>query len=161
MLRADKEFGRDGNICGLRSASRLRQIGTMPGHFRTKGTLMDLENSHHHDAAMADEVIISDAKKPPSQHDHHAHMVEDFRKRFWISLALTLPIVILSPMIQEFVGLETKLRFPRDQYLLWAFSSVVFFYGGWPFLKGIVQELKNKKPEYLYDATRTHFMNSS
>lgn len=73
-------------------------------------------------------------------------MVEDFRKRFWISLALTVPILILSPMIQEFVGLGEKLRFLGDQYLLWGFSSVGFFYGGWPFLKGSVQELKNKKP---------------
>ncbi|AZZ38359.1 heavy metal translocating P-type ATPase [Bdellovibrio sp. qaytius] len=73
-------------------------------------------------------------------------MVEDFRRRFWISLVLTVPILMLSPMIQEFVGLGESLRFSRDQYLLWAFSSIVFFYGGWPFLKGIAQELKNKKP---------------
>jgi len=111
---------------------------------------MELEQTQHHerhhDASMADERVINDAKKPSPHHDHHAHMVEDFRKRFWISLALTLPILILSPMIQEFAGLGEKLRFSGDQYLLWAFSSVVFFYGGWPFLKGIFQELKNKKP---------------
>lgn len=78
--------------------------------------------------------------------NHHAHMVEDFRKKFWISLVLTFPILILSPMIQEFAGLGHRIRFNGDQYLLWAFASVVFFYGGLPFLKGAVAELKDRKP---------------
>lgn len=62
------------------------------------------------------------------QHNNHAHMVEDFRKKFWLSLFLTIPILILSPMIQEFAGLGEKLRFAGDQYLLWAISSIIFFY---------------------------------
>ncbi|MDY0043818.1 MAG: copper-translocating P-type ATPase [Syntrophales bacterium] len=78
--------------------------------------------------------------------DHHAHMVADFRKRFWISLAVTIPILVLSPMIQAFVGLERELRFPGDAYILWVLSSAVFFYGGWPFLKGIYDELGKKQP---------------
>lgn len=111
---------------------------------------MNLDQSHHHEGhhhpAMASKSLIKDVKKSQHHHDHHAHMVEDFRKRFWISLVLTIPILILSPMIQEFVGLGERLRFAGDQYLLWAFSSVVFFYGGFPFLKGILEELKNRKP---------------
>ncbi len=79
-------------------------------------------------------------------HGHHAHMVADFRKRFWISLILTLPILILSPMIQEFLGLGTTIRFPGDLYILFILSSIVFFYGGYPFLKGISSELKAAKP---------------
>ena len=81
-----------------------------------------------------------------SHHDHHAMMVRDFRKRFWISLALTVPILLLSPMIQEVVGLGTALRFKGDLFLSFLFSSFVFFYGGWPFLKGMVDELKKKTP---------------
>jgi Cu2+-exporting ATPase len=81
-----------------------------------------------------------------SHHDHHAMMVRDFRKRFWISLALTVPILLLSPMIQEVVGLGTALRFKGDLLLSFLFSSFVFFYGGWPFLKGMVDELKKKTP---------------
>lgn len=77
---------------------------------------------------------------------HHAHMVEDFRRRFWISLALTVPILLLSPMIQGFLGLGDSLRFPGDLYLNFLFSSAVFFYGGWPFLKGLFDELKEKNP---------------
>jgi Cu2+-exporting ATPase len=78
--------------------------------------------------------------------DHHAHMVADFRRRFWISLGITVPILALSPMIQAFLGLREVIRFPGDAYVLWALSSFVFFYGGWPFLKGLFDELGKKQP---------------
>jgi Cu2+-exporting ATPase len=68
--------------------------------------------------------------------DHHAHMVADFKKRFYISLAITVPVLFLSPMIQSFPGLG-ELGFAGDQYVLFALSTTIFFYGGWPFLKGI------------------------
>ncbi len=79
-------------------------------------------------------------------HDHHAHMVADYRKRFWISLIITVPILALSPMIQEFLGIRESIRFTGDIYVLFALSSIVFFYGGYPFLKGIFNELKSAKP---------------
>ncbi len=78
--------------------------------------------------------------------DHHAHMVADFKRRFYISLAVSIPILLLSPMIQTFLGIRTALRFPGDLYLLWALSSGVFFYGGWPFLKGLFNELEKRQP---------------
>ena len=78
--------------------------------------------------------------------DHHAHMVADFRRRFWVSLGITVPILALSPMIQAFLGLREAARFPGDAYVLWALSSFVFFYGGWPFLKGLFDELGKKQP---------------
>ncbi|MBZ0123380.1 MAG: hypothetical protein K8F31_05795, partial [Roseovarius sp.] len=59
-------------------------------------------------------------------------------------MILPLPVLILSPMIQGFLRLE--LRFPGDMYLLFFFSSITYFYGGWPFLKGFYEELKNKSP---------------
>jgi Cu2+-exporting ATPase len=73
-------------------------------------------------------------------------MVADFRRRFWISLVVTLPILILSPMIQDLLGLGTSLRFRGDVYILFALSSLVFFYGGYPFLKGILNELGARRP---------------
>ncbi len=80
-------------------------------------------------------------------HDrHHGHMTEDFLKRFWISLALTIPILVLSPMIQAFLGLGDSLRFSGDTYISFVLSSIVFFYGGWPFLKGLVDELRQRQP---------------
>jgi len=78
--------------------------------------------------------------------DHHARMAADFRKRFWISLALTLPILALSPLLQTLVGLREAISFPGDLYVLFGFSSAVFWYGGWPFLKGLYTELTTLKP---------------
>lgn len=85
------------------------------------------------------------------QHEHrghasHAHHIGDFKKRFWISILLTIPVLLLSPMIQRLLNLESYLSFPGSLYALFGFSSVLFFYGGWPFLKGIAQELQEKKP---------------
>jgi len=76
--------------------------------------------------------------------EHHMHMIEDFRRRFWVSLILTLPILILSPLIQNILGYELTFRF--DHYLLFGLSSLVYFYGGWPFLTGLIDELKKKQP---------------
>ena len=85
---------------------------------------------------------------PPHQdhQNHHAHMAADFRKRFWIALVLTLPILVLSPMLQELVGLRDTFRFSGDLYILFGLSTAVFFYGGWPFLKGLVEELTSRQP---------------
>jgi P-type Cu2+ transporter len=77
---------------------------------------------------------------------HHAYMAADFRKRFWISLALTFPILILSPMIQKFLGAREAIGFAGDMYILFGLSSIVFFYGGRPFLKGLFDELKKRQP---------------
>ncbi|QGH36290.1 cadmium-translocating P-type ATPase [Gracilibacillus salitolerans] len=79
-------------------------------------------------------------------HGHHDHgnMVADFKKKFFISLIITIPILALSPMIQDFMGVDW--RFTGDMYILFALSSVVFFYGGWPFIIGGIRELKDKNP---------------
>ncbi len=77
-------------------------------------------------------------------HDHHKMMIEDFKKRFWITLALTIPILYLSPMIQDFFGY--KFLLPGNPYILLILSSVVYFYGGWPFIKGFLKELKRRSP---------------
>lgn len=95
---------------------------------------------------MQAEHVTHEKKKGHGHHDHHAHMVADFRKRFWISLAITLPVLILSPMIQHLLGLGESLRFGGDSYILFGLASIVFFYGGYPFLKGIADELKQAKP---------------
>ncbi|HNL85228.1 MAG TPA: copper-translocating P-type ATPase [Chitinophagales bacterium] len=77
-------------------------------------------------------------------HDHHKMMIEDFKKRFWISLILTIPILVLSSMIQDFFGYS--LNVPYNSYILLILSSVVYFWGGWPFLKGFTTEIKQKGP---------------
>ncbi len=94
--------------------------------------------NHHNDH--------SSKHKQASHHDHHAQMIEEFKKRFWISLIVTIPILLLSHMIQGFLGFGDTLHFAGDLYISFALSTFVFFYGGWPFLKGLFQELKKKEP---------------
>jgi len=87
----------------------------------------------------------------PHGHSHatrhnHEKMIEDFRNRFWINFVLTIPVLLLSPMIQKFLGLGTALSFENDKYVLFGLSSIIFFYGGYPFLKGIYEELSKGLP---------------
>lgn len=79
-------------------------------------------------------------------HGDHVAMIQDFKKRFWISLILTLPVLFLSPVIKQFLHLDKALSFTGDSYVLFVLSSVIFFYGGWPFLKGLVEELSSRRP---------------
>jgi Cu2+-exporting ATPase len=73
-------------------------------------------------------------------------MVADFKRRFWTCLVLTVPVLALSPMIQQMAGLGDRWRFAGDTYILTALSSVIYFYGGWPFLEGLRQEVKARNP---------------
>jgi Cu2+-exporting ATPase len=78
-----------------------------------------------------------------NMHDKHAgHHTEDFLKRFWICLVLTVPVLLLSEMIQHWFGFH--IAFTGSQYVLLALGSVIYFYGGWPFLKGMVSEIQDK-----------------
>ncbi len=79
-----------------------------------------------------------------SHHDHHKMMMEDFKKRFFVSIIVTVPILVLSPLVQDLLGFS--LKFPGSGYILFALSSFVFFWGGLPFLKGIITELKQRRP---------------
>ncbi|MGB8855663.1 MAG: heavy metal translocating P-type ATPase, partial [Burkholderiales bacterium] len=79
------------------------------------------------------------------RHDHAA-MIVDYRQRFWISLALTLPVLVLSPAIQHALGIEQIIAFTGSNLLLFALSSAIYFYGGWPFLKGLIGELRERQP---------------
>src|SRR5664280_309965 len=93
----------------------------------------------------AETKLGAEQKTPHAGAEHHDHMAADFQKRFWISLGLTLPILALSPMLQKLVGLREAIRFPGDMYVLFGLSSAVFWYGGWPFLKGFFGELKSRQ----------------
>jgi Cu2+-exporting ATPase len=74
----------------------------------------------------------------------HSHMLEDFKKRFIISTILTLPILFLSATIQMFFGF--RYDFPGSKYLLLALATIVYFYGGYPFLKGFFTEMNTRLP---------------
>jgi Cu2+-exporting ATPase len=83
-----------------------------------------------------------------SEHDHHTMMIADFKKRFYIVLVLTIPIMLLSTMIQKFMGVNWQ--FTGSSYILFVLSSVVFVYGGWPFLTGLVDEVRAKNPGMMF-----------
>ena len=76
--------------------------------------------------------------------DHHQQMVSDFKKRFIISALVTIPILLLSPLIQQLF--HFRFGIPGEKYVLFALSSFIFFYGGRPFLKGFFDESRKKQP---------------
>ncbi len=98
---------------------------------------------HGHEHAMHEDTT----GHPPHGehgHDHHRMMIEDFKKRFWISLALSIPVIILSPMVQHILGFT--LEVPYGMYIAFVLSSIIYFYGGWPFLTGLAEEVKKGSP---------------
>lgn len=105
---------------------------------RNKDKNNQMDQKDHHESDRTDHKH--------DRHDHHSHMLDDFKRRFWISLVITIPILILSPMIQGFLGLGDSIRFQGDLFVLFGFASIVFFYGGYPFLTGLIDELKSANP---------------
>src|SRR6266508_1952805 len=85
------------------------------------------------------------ADRTSAGHSGHADMVSDFRRRFWICLALTVPVVLLSPMIQRRLGIG-RVAFTGQDWVQLLLASLVFFYGGWPFLSGLFSELSRRRP---------------
>jgi Cu2+-exporting ATPase len=107
----------------------------------------NMDHTQHNDQSSHEKMNHKKEKHSGHNHsEHHGHMIEDFKKRFWISLVLTIPILLLSPLIQQFLGLKESLRFSGDIYVLFGLSTFTFFYGGRPFLKGLFDELKKKQP---------------
>ncbi len=79
-------------------------------------------------------------------HNHHQMMIDDFKKRFWISLFLSVPIIVLSPMIQHLLGYSLGLEASTQLWISCGLSTLIYFYGGWPFLTGLVEEVKKGAP---------------
>lgn len=77
------------------------------------------------------------------RHDHSRHM-EQFKRKFWVSLILTIPVLLLSEMIQTWFGFTIKIAFQKE--VLFLLSLAVYLYGGWPFLRGMFQEIKKRQP---------------
>ena len=95
------------------------------------------EHSHHHQ----NHDHHSESDSSAAGFDKHAgHHTPDFLKRFWISLALTVPVLLLSHMIQQWLGFT--IAFNGDKYVLLVLGSIIYFYGGMPVFKGFFGEVK-------------------
>jgi Cu2+-exporting ATPase len=116
---------------------------------------MKPDNHAHHEHGHAMEEPVHQTAAPnktdhgrhgaPGGHDKHAgHHIDDFRRRFWVSLLLTIPILALSHMIQQFLGVSWD--FPGRPWVLFGLSAVLFAYGNKPFLTGAVAELRDRAP---------------
>lgn len=108
---------------------------------KTEKTVEKTHGDHSH---MHDQHGSANPPMGHGGHDHHAMMIGDFKKRFYVVLVLTVPIMLLSEMIQHWLNI--RISFPGSRYILLALSTIVFFYGGWPFLKGWFSEMKIRKP---------------
>src|SRR5688572_14445821 len=112
-------------------SSKENEASKKPDHTVAVPTGM----AHHH----AKHEVASEAHG----HDKHAgHHTGDFLKRFWICLILTIPVLLLSHMIQDWFNFS--IRFQGDKYILLGLGTMIYFYGGMPFLKGLVTEIKHK-----------------
>lgn len=102
-------------------------------------------------AERGDSRIVAAAGSSHAEHaghggHDHAAMVADFRRRFWVALILTPPVLLLSPMVQHWLGLAQALAFPGDRFVLFGLSTIAYLYGGWPFLTGFISELREGRP---------------
>jgi len=85
-------------------------------------------------------------KKGKKEYEKHAgHSVEMFAKKFWVSLVLTLPVILFSDLAGKLFSFQF-ITLTWARYLSLIFSSIVFFYGGWIFIEGARRELKAKLP---------------
>lgn len=91
-------------------------------------------------------ALVKDSAAPRGQRDRHeGHSPNIFAKRFWVSLALTVPIVLYSPLPQALLGWSLPM-FPGARLVPALLGSIVFFYGGWIFLTSAWRELRGKAP---------------
>ncbi len=117
---------------------------------------------HHTDSDTAADHTSSDGHGPDHHHaghevrrgegghgghtagKHAGHHTEAFRRRFWWCLVMTIPVVATSHMVMDWFGYE--LDFPGMEWVGPVLGSVIFFWGGWPFLEGGRRELKERQP---------------
>lgn len=102
------------------------------------------DHAHHHPNGQKGHQQHSHDHPHSGHGGHHEHMIKDFKRRFWVSLILAIPISYLSEMIQMLFGYEVD--FTGDTLLLFLLSTIVFFYGGKPFLQGAWDEFKTRTP---------------
>ena len=113
------------------------------------GNLQEQASHDGHDEHSSQDALESHEAHDEHQ-DHGAHVdhtghEEMFRNRFWVSLALSIPVLLYSPTIQDFFGFSMP-TFPGSQYVTPVFATIIFIYGGLPFIRMAVPEIRKRKP---------------
>lgn len=117
----------------------------------------DHMNHNHHEMHDMDHSMHTGNKQSPEghmNHDHHEmggmdhsmHM-GNFKQKFWLSLILAIPIIVLSPMMG--IELPFQFTFPGSEWVVLVLATILFFYGGQPFLSGAKMELQQKNPAMM------------
>jgi P-type Cu2+ transporter len=115
---------------------------------QTKSNPAENGNNAQHDGENGRYATSNHNRADAGNHDHghgHADHEQMFRRRFWVSLLLTIPVLIFSSTIQEWLGFSTP-TFPGSQWIVPGFSIIIFAYGGLPFLRMSVGELHKGQP---------------
>ncbi|WP_082853858.1 copper-translocating P-type ATPase [Kosmotoga sp. DU53] len=112
-----------------------RNVKHSSKHAHEKAIKKELSGAHNH---------VTNNKNSDVSHSHHQHMLDDFKKRFFVSLILTIPVLLLSPFFQGLLGYS--ISFAADKYVLFLLAATVYVYGGLPFIKGMRKELISKQP---------------
>ncbi len=107
----------------------------------------DTEHQHqaHAGAGHSHRTTQAGEKEGHQHHVNHSGHERMFRRRFWVSLVLSIPVLIYSPTIQNWLGFSMP-AFTGSQWITPLFAVLIFFYGGLPFLRMAVPEIRNRQP---------------
>ena len=100
---------------------------------------------HHQEHESHDRMPANEQQASHSAHIDHSGHEQLFRNRFWICLALSIPVLLYSPTFQSWLGFSMP-AFPGSWLVVPVLSLVIFLYGGVPFLRMAVPEIRNRKP---------------
>ena len=111
------------------------------------------EMKHDHEKMPADHDAHTEQTHPMNHHGHENHIThvdhagheQLFRRKFWVSLVLSIPVLLYSQGFQELLGFSMPV-FPGSRWIAPVFSVIVFLDGGLPFIKMAMPELRNRKP---------------
>lgn len=146
----------DPNAPDTREDERLHHSGHHADHIAHDAPEAESHPHAQHRAAASEHAHHEHARQPAAPGAHAAHSAhrahvdhtghEDmFRRRFWVSLVLTIPVLLFSPMLQDWFGFSMP-EFTGDRWIGPVFAIAIFLYGGVPFLQMAVPELRNRRP---------------
>jgi Cu2+-exporting ATPase len=138
---------------GPRAAGKAPETGVATGRAHGLAHGADPEGAIDHGAnggthaphAMEHSGLAAGAMDPGAHDKHAGHSVAMFRDKFWLSVLLTVPVLFWSEMVQDWLG-YTAPGFPLSDRIPAVLGTVVFVYGGWPFLVGAARELRDRLP---------------